>query len=54
MNTATVELTKTAFNLPDDLRRALKQAALDDDTTMTAIIIEACWEYLGKRKTRKA
>jgi hypothetical protein len=50
METATVDLQKTTLNFPDVLRRELKQAALDDDTTMTAIILEACRVWLEKRK----
>jgi hypothetical protein len=43
---------KTTINLPDDLIRQAKKAALDADTTLTEIIVNALREALlkGRRK----
>ena len=41
---------KTTWLLPKSLVKELKQYALDKDTTSTAIVIEACNEFLTKRK----
>jgi len=41
---------KTTWLLPRALVKQLKQYALDNDTTLTATIIEACNEFLMKRK----
>ncbi|HZA68475.1 MAG TPA: hypothetical protein VE548_02165 [Nitrososphaeraceae archaeon] len=43
---------KTTWLLPKSLVKQLKQYALDNDTTLTATIIEACNEFLAKRKKR--
>jgi hypothetical protein len=43
---------KTTWLLPKGLVKQLKQYALDNDTTLTATIIEACSEFLTKRKKR--
>jgi hypothetical protein len=43
---------KTTWLLPKSLVKQLKQYALDNDTTLTATIIEACNEFLTKRKKR--
>jgi hypothetical protein len=43
---------KTTWLLPKILVKQLKQYALDNDTTLTAIVIEACNEYLTKRKKK--
>jgi hypothetical protein len=43
---------KTTWLLPKSLVKQLKQYALDNDTTLTAIVIEACNEYLTKRKKK--
>ena len=43
---------KTTWLLPKGLVKQLKQYALDNDTTLTATIIEACNEFLTKRKKR--
>ncbi len=43
---------KTTWLLPKSLVKQLKQYALDNDTTLTATIIEACSEFLTKRKKR--
>ena len=44
---------KTTWLLPKGLVKQIKQHALDKETTSTAIIIEACTEYLSRRKKAK-
>jgi hypothetical protein len=44
---------RTTWRLPKSLIRQLKQYALDHDTTMTAIAIEAFQEFLQKKKKDK-
>ena len=44
---------KTTWLLPKTLIKQLKQYALDNETTSTAVVIEACNEYLCKRKKAK-
>jgi hypothetical protein len=41
---------KTTWLLPKSLVKQIKQYALDNDTTSTAVVIEACNELLTKRK----
>jgi len=41
---------KTTWLLPRDLIKQAKQYALDHDTNVTAIVIEALHDFLGKRK----
>jgi hypothetical protein len=41
---------KTTWLLPKSLVRQLKQYALDNDSTVTAVIIQACTEFLTKKK----
>jgi hypothetical protein len=43
---------KTTWLLPKTLVKQIKQYALDNDTTSTAVIIEACNELLTKRKKK--
>jgi hypothetical protein len=43
---------KTTWLLPKSLVKQIKQYALDNDTTSTAIVIEACSELLTKRKKK--
>jgi hypothetical protein len=43
---------KTTWLLPKSLVKQLKQYALDNDTTLTATVIEACNEFLAKSKKR--
>jgi hypothetical protein len=43
---------KTTWLLPKSLVKQIKQYALDNDTTSTAVIIEACSELLTKRKKK--
>jgi hypothetical protein len=44
---------KTTWLLPKDLVKQLKQYALDNDTTLTAVVIDACNEYLSNKKKKK-
>jgi len=44
---------RTTWRLPKTLIKQLKQYALDHDTTMTAIAIEAFQEFLQKKKKEK-
>jgi len=46
-------IERTTLRLPKPLIRQLKQYALDHDTTMTAIAIEAFQEFLQKKKKEK-
>jgi len=41
---------KSTWLLPKSLVKRLKQYALDNDTTVTAIIIEACTEFLNRKE----
>jgi hypothetical protein len=43
---------KTTWLLPKSLVKQIKQYALDNDTTSTAVVIEACNEHLTKRKKK--
>jgi hypothetical protein len=43
---------KTTWLLPKSLVKQIKQYALDNDTTSTAVVIEACSELLTKRKKK--
>ncbi|MDQ6863049.1 MAG: hypothetical protein M3044_04425 [Thermoproteota archaeon] len=43
---------KTTLRMPKSLIKQLKQYALDNDTTLTAIVIEGCNEFLTKRKKK--
>ena len=43
---------KTTWLLPKSLVKQMKQYALDNDTTSTAVVIEACSELLTKRKKK--
>jgi len=45
---------RTTINLPDDLLKRVKQAALDSDQTVTAIIEEALRERLARRHDQPA
>jgi hypothetical protein len=44
---------RTTWRLPKSLIKQLKQYALDHETTMTAIAIEAFQEFLQKKKKEK-
>jgi hypothetical protein len=43
---------KTTWLLPKSLVKQLKQYALDNDTTLTATVMEACIEFLAKKKKK--
>ena len=43
---------KTTWLLPKSLVKQLKQYALDNDRTLAATVIEACNDFLAKRKKR--
>jgi hypothetical protein len=43
---------KTTWLLPKTLVKQIKQYALDNDTTSTAVVMEACNELLTKRKKK--
>jgi hypothetical protein len=43
---------KTTWLLPKSLVKQIKQYALDNDTTSTAVVIEACNDLLTKRKRK--
>jgi hypothetical protein len=43
-------IERTSWRLPKSLIKQLKQYALDHDTTVTAIAIEAFQEFLRKKK----
>jgi len=43
---------KTTWLLPKSLVKQVKQYALDNDTTSTAVVIEACNDFLTKRKKK--
>jgi hypothetical protein len=46
-------IERTTWRLPKPLIKQLKQHALDHDTTMTAIAIEAFQEFLQRKKKEK-
>jgi hypothetical protein len=41
---------KTTWLLPKNLVKQLKQYALDTESTVTALVIQACTEFLRKAK----
>jgi len=41
---------KTTWLLPKTLVKQLKQYALDNDSTATAVVIQACTEFLTRKK----
>lgn len=43
---------KTTWLLPKSLVKQIKQYALDNDTTSTAVVIEACSELLTKKRKK--
>jgi hypothetical protein len=45
-------LTGFQWLLPKSLVKQIKQYALDNDTTSTAVVIEACNDLLSKRKRK--
>jgi hypothetical protein len=44
---------KTTWLLPKTLIKQIKQYALDNETTSTEVVIQACNEYLSKSKKVK-
>jgi len=40
---------KTTWLLPKSLMKQLKQYALDTDSTVTAVVIDACTEFLARK-----
>lgn len=44
------EISKTTLKFPKDLMKRVKQYALDNDTNITAVIINALTLYLDKKK----
>jgi hypothetical protein len=43
---------KTTWLLPKSLVKQIKQYALDNETTSTAVVIEACSELLTKKRKK--
>jgi hypothetical protein len=43
---------KTTWLLPKSLVKELKQYALDNDTTLTAVVMVACTEFLAKKTSK--
>lgn len=41
---------KATLLLPKNLIKQLKQYALDTDSTLTAVVIEACTEFLARKR----
>jgi hypothetical protein len=41
---------KTTWLLPKRMVKQLKQYALDNDKTLTAVVIEACTEFLSRKR----
>ena len=52
MNSNDDARVKTTWLLPKSLIKQIKQYALDNDTTSTAVVIEACNDLLSKRKRK--
>jgi hypothetical protein len=47
------EIVKSSWRLPRTLIKRLKQYALDHDTNVTAVLIEALEEFLSKKGAKK-
>lgn len=45
--------SKTTLRLPDEILRELKHIAIDDNRTLTDIVVEALEDYLKKRDKKK-
>jgi len=41
---------KSTLLLPKTLVKRLKQYALDNDSTLTAVVVQACSEFLSKKR----
>lgn len=46
-------IRKISINFPSDLWKELKRRALEDDTTVTDILVRLSREYLAKREKKK-
>ena len=44
----TDEETKTTWRMPRELLKDLKRYALENDTSVTAVVLRACREFLAK------
>lgn len=42
------EVTKMNVNIPKDFYKKIKQRALDEDTTVTEIVLKALRQYLNR------
>jgi predicted DNA-binding ribbon-helix-helix protein len=47
------EIVKTSWRLPKTFVKKIKQYALDHDTTVTAVLIEALDEFFNKKSVKK-
>jgi hypothetical protein len=43
------EVNKTTWRIPKPLMKQMKQAALDNDTTVSQVVIQAFKEFLDKK-----
>lgn len=43
------EIIKTTWRIPKPLMKQMKQAALDNDTTVSQVVIQAFKEFLDKK-----
>jgi hypothetical protein len=44
------EVIKTTWRIPKPLMKQMKQAALDNDTTVSQVVIQAFKEFLDKKE----
>ena len=44
------EISKTTINLPKDLKKELKKMAIDEDTSLSGLIIKMIEEGMQSRK----
>ena len=44
------EISKTTINLPKDLKKELKKLAIDEDTSLSGLIIKMIEEGMQSRK----
>ena len=44
------EVIKTTWRVPKPLMKQMKQAALDNDTTVSQVVIQAFKEFLNKKE----
>ena len=45
------DISKTTINLPKDLKKELKKMAIDEDTSLSGLIIKMIEEGMQKRKS---